>query len=549
MGKKLRYIILSFSVVLAIFVFALLWQVRPEFDSSVLDDARERQNAQLVNVNQPLETSADARADEEALIRTVVERVEGDEQFVSSLSSDIEESIKAYVDSIVVDPPTAEAVAEKVLEIVLSDEDVESRIASYVDQAISAKEAEYAEYIDNAIKEINTAVVSDVEAVAVRNEIEKYVSENLPYANDIIDERIQSYVDANIGYIDTAVNDGINTYVNENLPYAEDIIDSRINLYVEENLPYVDQIIDDRIQSYVDANIGYIDTAVNDGINTYVNENLPYAEDIIDSRINLYVEENLPYVDQIIDDRINNYVNENMVYVDDIIDGRIQSYVDTNIGYIDTAVSDGINTYVNENLPYAEDIIDNRINLYVEENLSYADPIIDERINNYVNGNIEALDAIVSQVVDEYYAANKDVINEAASAYVASSLLAASGDNSGSTVYDEVVYNVASDIAGAFAGEDAKRYGDLSSYEDSVLTTIENIVLEVLNRLDEYVLVSDTPSESSYVDEGEGIIDQEPVRIIKNPTFSFDDSSSMANQSREDVRRAAIRSVLDSLNR
>ena len=473
MGKKLRYIILSFSVVLAVFVFALLWQVRPEFDSSVLDDARERQNAQLVNVNQPLETSADARADEEALIRTVVERVEGDEQFVSSLSSDIEESIKAYVDSIVVDPPTAEAVAEKVLEIVLSDEDVESRIASYVDQAISAKEAEYAEYIDNAIKEINTAVVSDVEAVAVRNEIEKYVSENLPYANDIIDERIQSYVDANIGYIDTAVNDGINTYVNENLPYAEDIIDNRINLYVEENLPYADQIIDGRIQSYVDANIGYIDTAVNDGINTYVNENLPYAEDIID----------------------------------------------------------------------------NRINLYVEENLSYADPIIDERINNYVNGNIEALDAIVSQVVDEYYAANKDVINEAASAYVASSLLAASGDNSGSTVYDEVVYNVASDIAGAFAGEDAKRYGDLSSYEDSVLTTIENIVLEVLNRLDEYVLVSDTPSESSYVDEGEGIIDQEPVRIIKNPAFSFDDSSSMANQSREDVRRAAIRSVLDSLNR
>ena len=185
----------------------------------------------------------------------------------------------------------------------------------------------------------------------------------------------------------------------------------------------------------------------------------------------------------------------------------------------------------------------------MEENLSYADPIIDERINNYVNGNIEALDAIVSQVVDEYYAANKDVINEAASAYVASSLLAASGDNSGSTVYDEVVYNVASDIAGAFAGEDAKRYGDLSSYEDSVLTTIENIVLEVLNRLDEYVLVSDTPSESSYVDEGEGIIDQEPVRIIKNPAFSFDDSSSMANQSREDVRRAAIRSVLDSLNR
>ena len=81
MGKKLRYILLSFSVVLAIFVFALLWQVRPDFDSSVLDEARDRQDAQLVNVSQPLETSTSARAENEAIISEVVERVESDDEF------------------------------------------------------------------------------------------------------------------------------------------------------------------------------------------------------------------------------------------------------------------------------------------------------------------------------------------------------------------------------------------------------------------------------------------------------------------------------------
>ena len=99
MGKKLRYILLSFSVVLAIFVFALLWQVRPDFDSSVLDEARDRQDAQLVNVNQPLETSTSARAENEAIISEVVERVESDDEFVSSLSSSAEERAKAYIDS------------------------------------------------------------------------------------------------------------------------------------------------------------------------------------------------------------------------------------------------------------------------------------------------------------------------------------------------------------------------------------------------------------------------------------------------------------------
>ena len=226
MGKKLRYILLSFSVVLAIFVFALLWQVRPDFDSSVLDDARERQNAQLVNVNQPLETSTSARADEEALITEVVARVEDDEAFISSISSSVEGEVKAYVDSLVEDPAIAEALSRSVLDIILNDETVQNEIASYVDSVISEKEAEYAEYIASEISRINNVSVSDVAVDVIRNEIDRYVDDNLVYADDIIDRRID-------------------VYVNENLPYANDLIDSRIEKYVDENIGYIESVVAD----------------------------------------------------------------------------------------------------------------------------------------------------------------------------------------------------------------------------------------------------------------------------------------------------------------
>ena len=512
MGKKLRYILLSFSVVLAIFVFALLWQVRPDFDSSVLDEARDRQDAQLVNVSQPLETSTSARAENEAIISEVVERVESDDEFVSSLSSSAEESAKAYIDSLVADPAVEEALADRILERLLSDSEVQERIAAYVDSEIAKKEAEYATYIDNAISDITISATSGVDRAAMRAEIEKYV--------------------------------------NENLVYADDIIDSRINLYVEENLPYADGIIDGRINKYVDENIGYIDSAVTDGINEYVNANLPAAKEIINGEINAYVNENLPAAEDIIDSRISLYAEENIPYIESMIDDKIVSYVTENTPYAERRVNEIIDQYVldyielKDNAIYVTDPdtteLDRRISEYVDENLSYANELIDSRIDLYVEENAPVLDAIIEDVVEEYYAANFDVINEAASAYFAKNLLDASSSKSGDTVYDEVIYSVASDISGALSGSDAKSYGDLSSYEENVLSAIENIVLEVLNRLD-YVVAGSDVSVSSYTAD-------EDQRAVSGPAFSFENTDSLINQNRDDVRRAAIRSVLESLS-
>ena len=56
MGKRFRYIVLTFTVVLAIFAFAMLWVVRPGYDSKVLDEARARQEKTLLEVSAPLKT-------------------------------------------------------------------------------------------------------------------------------------------------------------------------------------------------------------------------------------------------------------------------------------------------------------------------------------------------------------------------------------------------------------------------------------------------------------------------------------------------------------
>ena len=192
----------------------------------------------------------------------------------------------------------------------------------------------------------------------------------------------------------------------------------------------------------------------------------------------------------------------------------------------------------------------------MNENLPYANDLIDERINAYVDENADVLSTVVKEVVDQYYLENEEAIRTALSAYVAENLLSASTVDDGDTIYDEVIYNVASDIAGAFAGDDAKSYENLSTYEENVLTALENIVLEVLNRLDEYVVVTgeSVPPETSLTEEGESAVSEEPeaaeteqVRIIPSPAFSFDNTDALANQNREDVRRAEIRRVLDSL--
>ena len=262
-----------------------------------------------------------------------------------------------------------------------------------------------------------------------------------------------------------------------------------------------------------------------------MNENLPAAEDIIDSRISLYAEENIPYIESMIDDKIVSYVTENTPYAERRVNEIIDQYVLDYIELKDNAI------YVTD--PDTTEL-DRRISEYVDENLSYANELIDSRIDLYVEENAPVLDAIIEDVVEEYYAANFDVINEAASAYFAKNLLDASSSKSGDTVYDEVIYSVASDISGALSGSDAKSYGDLSSYEENVLSAIENIVLEVLNRLD-YVVAGSDVSVSSYTAD-------EVQRAVSGPAFSFENTDSLINQNRDDVRRAAIRSVLESLS-
>ena len=79
MGKHLRYVILSFSVVLAIFLFALIWQVRPA-EGSGLESAENRQ-AQGMSAVFGLSELSDANKEE------LKDYLLSDEAFIDSLAT------------------------------------------------------------------------------------------------------------------------------------------------------------------------------------------------------------------------------------------------------------------------------------------------------------------------------------------------------------------------------------------------------------------------------------------------------------------------------
>ena len=99
MGKRFRYIILTFTVVLAVFAFAMLWQVRPGYDSKVLDEARARQEKTLLEVSAPLKTDIVELTAEEEMAQKVSDILRTDDDFIASISQKLESSIPGYVES------------------------------------------------------------------------------------------------------------------------------------------------------------------------------------------------------------------------------------------------------------------------------------------------------------------------------------------------------------------------------------------------------------------------------------------------------------------
>ncbi len=89
MGKKTRIVLLSITVAIAVFTFIVMWTVRPDSQSSVLDAARERQTEPLLQVSEPLETDVQTLSSEEEMAKKVAEILASDDEFISELSTSI----------------------------------------------------------------------------------------------------------------------------------------------------------------------------------------------------------------------------------------------------------------------------------------------------------------------------------------------------------------------------------------------------------------------------------------------------------------------------
>ncbi len=405
MGKEIRYILLSFSVVLAIFLFAFIWQVRPGYEDEILAQARERQNEQLVNVPEPLETNSQA-AESGLDADEVADALLADQSFLDSVAERVSSSVPAYVEqyaeAYIANLPEEfiDSISERVVDSILADQEailraIDSRTEEVVNGILAEKEAEYASYITDAVYSQVDSLRAGLEA-------------------DIL----------------SAVEKQIENSINQAVADAEAVVDQKI----------ADAVSDAEVE--VKA---MISSAIDDAVAVY--------------------------------------------------EPQVQAMIDASI-------------------------------------------------------------ASVKQEFEAYFDQNKDALLSLVASNVAENLVQASGRKTGDTDYDRIVYQVSSDIVGALGAEGGKTFDGLDSYKENTYAAIENIVLEVMARLEEkyaespVTVVEEAPA--AYSVQTVDAQPQEQQVLISKPAFSFANPSSEVSSDdyaadRDDIRRAEIRRVLDGL--
>ena len=239
MGKSSRIVVLSVFSVLTLCVFLALLAVRPGIQNDILAQARARQAQSLVDVNEPLETDpqtvseAEAFADEvrqillsdESFRSDVANSVASDPAFIESISSQIRADVEEYVSSAV------DAYIAENREAFLSA--VDEKIVSYVD-------ANYDAAIGIIRNEISGEDINEEELVNMLTG---------PVSDEIL-AQITSYIDS----IDF---DGLKAELQGEI----DAFDAQLREYVDSK-----SISEDEIRAIVDASLGQWQSEVADEV-------------------------------------------------------------------------------------------------------------------------------------------------------------------------------------------------------------------------------------------------------------------------------------------
>lgn len=258
MGKSSRIVVLSVFSVLTLCVFLALLAVRPGIQNDILAQARARQAQSLVDVNEPLETDpqtvseAEAFADEvrqillsdESFRSDVANSVASDPAFIESISSQIRADVEEYVSS-AVDAYIAEN-REAFLSAV--DEKIVSYVDANYDAAIGIIRNEIDSYVADHYDELVSLIISEASGEDI-NEEELVNMLTGPVSDEIL-AQITSYIDS----IDF---EGLKAELKGEI----DAFNAQLREYVDSK-----SISEDEIRAIVDASLGQWQSAVADEV-------------------------------------------------------------------------------------------------------------------------------------------------------------------------------------------------------------------------------------------------------------------------------------------
>ena len=156
MGKKTRIVLLAVTVVIAVFTFGMMWTVRPNANDSVLEAARERQTESLLSVSQPLETDPETISKEEEMAEKVAEILLSDDDFIAAIA----DKVVAFVDINEYIPGITEEVYSRIASDYSSN--LESDILALYDKYRDALASDMVDAVVNAYNALTVEAKSDV---------------------------------------------------------------------------------------------------------------------------------------------------------------------------------------------------------------------------------------------------------------------------------------------------------------------------------------------------------------------------------------------------
>jgi hypothetical protein len=259
MKKSVRINLLVITSVLAIFVFAGVWYLRPSVSNEMLDLARQRQLQPLLEISEPLRLSKEAEPNTAA--NSAIDQAELAQQLLPSLKKELSLSLE-------------DDLYEKLKDRFASDDQV---LALFVDRLepllveklTSSMQLAFADYRENVMNEEISSSLSGFKETVQKEFDVKFadLQSNLSLASN---DQLEKQVSVLKGEISTELTAYVPQLVDLLLPQVvegvyKDLTDNKetyMPYFAEELKPYLPQVLDE--QQLVDLYGSYRDRIIAD---------------------------------------------------------------------------------------------------------------------------------------------------------------------------------------------------------------------------------------------------------------------------------------------